>query len=217
MNVYCITFPNNKKYVGIESHTGVRKNHHSKCYSKNMLVTKAILKYGWKNCNFKYLISNAPNETCYHLEKKLIKLWKLQNRSFGYNISCGGEKPALGIKKSKQTIEKLKIARSKYKLTKEWKLNIAKTLTNKKHTENRRNNQALAKGAKPFYAIKIVDNKIIKCLGPFISKGICAGAIGGIRSKISLCLGGTRKTHNGYVFSYKSPDILNITGGNAHG
>ena len=213
MNVYCIDFPNNKRYVGVESNTGKRKSQHSKGY-KQTLVGRAISKYGWENCKFRYLIINATPETCYHIEKKLIKLWKLQDRKKGYNISSGGECAALGHKQSEKTIKKRIESRKDYKPSKKTKEKISNSLKGRKHTKERRLNQSKAKNGREFKVYKIVKYKgtprnwnsfeILKekYIGTWISQTECAEDLNINRCKIGACLNKNRKTHKFYKFKY---------------
>ena len=198
MNVYCIDFPNNKKYVGIESNTGQRKQYHSRGYT-HTLVGRAVNKHGWENCKFRYLIINAPDNTCYHVEKKLIRLWKLQDPKNGYNISEGGEKTNKGYKRSKEAIRRQHETRRKngYIVTKTHKNKIRNTLKGKKHTRQRRLNLSKTNGGKPFYVLK--DDKII---GKFELRSDAAIELNLHISKIGLCLNGKRNTHKGYKFKY---------------
>lgn len=110
MNVYCITFPNKKRYVGIEGKTGQRKWAHSNSENntnRKTLVARAIRKYGWINCKFEYIVMDRPPEECYELEKKLIAEWGLQNIEKGYNQSSGGEKGFSGVKMTQEHKDKI--------------------------------------------------------------------------------------------------------------
>ena len=166
MNVYCITFPNLKRYVGIESTTNARKYAHARSeYNLNLksLVAKAIRKYGWENCKFRYVSKNKSSSFCYAKEIELIFKWKLQEKKYGYNRSSGGERGFKGVKMSqehknkigqahkgrkfsKQTLQKMKKAQSGKKLTTKHRLAISKSLVGnpgrnlgKKHTLKTKN------------------------------------------------------------------------------
>lgn len=107
MNVYCITFPNGKRYVGVESYTSDRLRQHIKSesprYKSKQLVTYAIRKHGWANCRIEYLAFARSHEECWALEQKYIADWNLMDKQFGYNQSKGGEKGALGAVRSEET------------------------------------------------------------------------------------------------------------------
>ncbi len=213
MNLYCIVFPNNKKYVGVESNDGQRKQYHSKGH-KHTVVGRAIKKHGWNNCTFKYLIKNASKDTCLHMEKKLIDKWQLQDKKFGYNVSAGGESGFKGIRHSKHTIEKMKDSRKKYNLTNEWKANISKSLKNKKHNLKRRNNISNGHGSKSFEVFRIIKsigncrskNFIIletKYIGVYKNQRLCAEELNLKDKSVNSCLLGKIKTHKGYIFKFK--------------
>lgn len=216
MNVYCIDFPNGKRYVGIESTTGQRMKYHSRGYS-HTLVGRAVNKHKWENCNFRYLIKNASNETCYYMEKKLIRIWKLQDISKGYNLSSGGEKTSFGCKLSKESQIKRKatLKRNGYKTTKKHKENTSNSLKGKKHSRKRKLNQSKAKGGSPFKVFKITkweghwrnakSYKILKTeyVGTWELKSEAAKDLNLLRSKISQCLNNKRNTHKGYIFKKK--------------
>lgn len=104
MNLYCITFPNGKRYVGIESQGGNRWHAHCNPPSTQRItvVARAIKKYGKNNCKFEYLAKDYDREVCLEWEKDMIRIWNLTNIEFGYNVSLGGIGP-LGIKHSEET------------------------------------------------------------------------------------------------------------------
>jgi group I intron endonuclease len=114
MNVYCITFPHGKKYVGVESKTGQRKRDHSRSGRRGKRLTfvaRAVAKYGWENCNFEYLAQDLLPEDGWLMEIRLIKEWKLQDRAHGYNISAGGDKGAWGVKRTPEVRERMAAAK----------------------------------------------------------------------------------------------------------
>ena len=212
MNLYCIDFPNGKKYVGIESHTGKRKAYHSKGY-KHTLVGRAINKHGWQNCTFRYLLTNAKKETCLHMEIKLIRLWNLQNRTVGYNISSGGECSSLGSKRSKESIKKQFETRRKnnFVVTEEHKNKISKTLTGRKHTHKRKVNQSRTRSfnvykitkssghCKNRKSYKILETEFI---GTWRLRSDAAKELNLHVSKIGMCLNKKRFQHKNYIFNY---------------
>jgi hypothetical protein len=120
VNVYCIYFKNGKRYVGVEAKHGARITFHSRGYnskSKNpQVVTKAISKYGWDTCKWRYLITNASKEDAFKLEKFFIKQFQTQDREKGYNI-CAGGRGGSGYPVSLQTRQKLSIINKGKKLS----------------------------------------------------------------------------------------------------
>ena len=86
--VYCHTFPNGKRYIGITNNCNQRwKNGDG--YKHQRKVYNAIMKYGWDNIRHEILVDGIPKEKAQELEKKLIAEFDgIQN---GYNVSVGGE------------------------------------------------------------------------------------------------------------------------------
>ena len=86
--VYCHTFPNGKRYIGITNNCNQRwKNGDG--YKHQKKVYNAIMKYGWDNIRHEILADGIPKENAQELEKKLIAEFdSIQN---GYNVSVGGE------------------------------------------------------------------------------------------------------------------------------
>lgn len=102
--VYKHTFPNNKVYIGITS--CIKPNgrwRNGKGY-ETQYVYRAIKKYGWNNIKHEILYDNLFKEQAEEKEILLIKLYKSNDRKYGYNIENGGH-----INKvSKETKLKLK-------------------------------------------------------------------------------------------------------------
>lgn len=88
--VYCHTFPNGKKYIGITSYKNPKHRwmHDGQGY-KHQVLYLAIQKYGWENVKHKILIHGLTKEQAEKWEIKLIAYHNLTNKKFGYNISNG--------------------------------------------------------------------------------------------------------------------------------
>ena len=86
--VYCHTFPNGKRYIGITNNTENRWRN-GDGYKHQKKVWNAIVKHGWDNIRHEILIDGITKEKAQELEKKLIAEFdSIQN---GYNVSVGGE------------------------------------------------------------------------------------------------------------------------------
>ena len=96
MNVYCLYFPDGKRYVGIESFTGKRIASHkntSKCLPrKPTAVAKALFSLGWEKIKWRYLATNCSKKEALFLERFFIAYHKLTEPSNGYNKSPGVSK-----------------------------------------------------------------------------------------------------------------------------
>ena len=90
---YCVykhTTPNNKVYIGITSKHPEERWMSGYGYRKNSHFQRAINKYGWKNIKHEVLYSHLTQLEAENKEKELIKLYKSNNRNFGYNNDNGG-------------------------------------------------------------------------------------------------------------------------------
>ena len=99
--VYCLTFPNGKRYVGYTTADSSNFAHRWTCHLKDAnkgsknAVHNAIRKYGWKNVKKEVILISEDEERCKSLEKQLIAFWKLNCNRFkdakGYNLTDGGD------------------------------------------------------------------------------------------------------------------------------
>ena len=90
MYIYQITnLINDKIYIGQTNNITKRWSNHKCCNSPNMVIAKAIKKYGVENFKFEILYRNVPIEQIDELEQKLIveKNCRVPN---GYNVALGG-------------------------------------------------------------------------------------------------------------------------------
>jgi group I intron endonuclease len=109
MNVYCLYFPNGKRYVGVESKTGHRIASHrrSQMRPNNQPVARAIAKYGWDALKHRYLAQNCSRDDVQGLERFFIKSLDLQNPEVGYNIMDGGYGNSVGFQMKQETRRKI--------------------------------------------------------------------------------------------------------------
>lgn len=106
--LYCVYMHrnkiNDKKYIGItcrkpEHRWG--KDGHS---YKGQVFKKAIEKYGWNNFYHVILFNELSAEDAYKKEQELIKLYKSNQKEFGYNLSAGGEHGSTGYLNNSMSI-----------------------------------------------------------------------------------------------------------------
>lgn len=81
---------NGKMYVGITSQKPSRRFCGGHGYRNCRAFFSAIKKYGWDNFEHLFLLRNISLKEASHVEKHLIKVFRLQDSRFGYNISDGG-------------------------------------------------------------------------------------------------------------------------------
>jgi group I intron endonuclease len=92
--VYCLTFPNGKRYVGRSvGKLGIK--HRWKAYQNVNCKTqtklyRALKKYGPENVKFEVLVETDDKDRADKIEIQLIALWNLTNIKYGYNICAGG-------------------------------------------------------------------------------------------------------------------------------
>jgi len=130
--VYCLEFPNGKRYVGVSSQPRVRLTQHA---SGPYPVGKAIRKYGLPVLK---ILVQASRKYCYSLESKLIRLWNTKDPE-GYNLNEGG---LGGIAPCEKSREKMKA----WERTENWKQKIAEAKSGQVFSESHK--QALSKAAK---------------------------------------------------------------------
>ena len=87
-SVYCHTFPNGKRYIGITNNAENRWRN-GDGYKHQKKIWNAIVKYGWDNIRHEILIDGITKEKAQELEKKLIA--EFDSIKNGYNVSAGGE------------------------------------------------------------------------------------------------------------------------------
>jgi group I intron endonuclease len=114
--VYCHTFPNGKKYIGITQQEPQRRWRDGKGY-EGQAVYNAILKYGWKNIKHDILFKGLTKSEAEQKEIELIRALETDSHKHGYNVESGGNASRL----SEVTKEKLsKSKREYYKTHKHW-------------------------------------------------------------------------------------------------
>lgn len=87
--VYKHTTPKNKVYIGITSTPVYKRWDNGNGYSGQYFF-RAIKKYGWENIKHEILFSGLSKEEAELKEIELIKLYKSNDRNFGYNVANGG-------------------------------------------------------------------------------------------------------------------------------
>ena len=109
--VYCHTFPNGKRYIGITNQEPERRWRSGKGYI-GQVVYDAILKYGWSNIKHDILFIGLSKEEAEKKEIELIKALETDSHKRGYNVESGGNTARL----SEDTKDKLrKIKKDYYK------------------------------------------------------------------------------------------------------
>lgn len=112
--VYCHTFPNGKKYIGITKQEPERRWRHGKGY-EGQPVFNAILKFGWNNISHEILFKGLTKAEAEAKEIELIEALETDSHKHGYNVEKGGNAPDL----SEETKAKLSKSKKNYYKTHE--------------------------------------------------------------------------------------------------
>ena len=99
--VYIHTCPNGKKYVGCTTRVKPEFRWAEGKGYKGRLFEEAIRKYGWDNITHEVFEVDSKEEM-YRKEIELISFYHSNDPRYGYNNSVGGEKGALGCKRSEE-------------------------------------------------------------------------------------------------------------------
>jgi hypothetical protein len=122
--VYKHTTPSGKVYIGVTSKDVNYRWKNGYGYMNNKYFYNAIKKYGWQNIKHEILFQNLPKEEAYKIEVDLIKKYKSNDFSLGYNLSPGGESNRAGTKWSEQERKNHEKNAKRRKLTDEEKEKI---------------------------------------------------------------------------------------------
>lgn len=110
--IYKYTSPSNKVYIGQTTNERVRKGKHRYDSKKiNNYFYKAVRKHGWENFKYEVIIKfrqtadiEKLKRVLNKLETRYIKLYKSNDKNFGYNSNMGGDNP-IGYKHTEEMIE----------------------------------------------------------------------------------------------------------------
>lgn len=190
--VYCFTFPNLKKYVGVTSDFNRRMKQHvheAKKEQPGMVVSWALKKYKLVNVKILGMFDNYDDANMFEIE--MIR--ELGSIEFGYNVTSGGLGSS-GYQRSEET---------KIKLSKSLKGNpklMGRTPwnTGKPFTSEVRSKISKTLGSKPVLVFK--DGEFI---GEWSNLNQCAQDLNLYRGNITHCLKGKLKSTGGYKFEIK--------------
>lgn len=111
MILYVHIAPNSKKYFGITStDVQIRWGNNGSGYKHNKYFWRAIQKYGWDNFQHIVLCENLSKNWACKLEQDFIRIYKSNDPNYGYNLSCGGEFSAFGMRHSDETKKRISLA-----------------------------------------------------------------------------------------------------------
>ena len=87
--VYVLTFPDNRKYIGMTRQPIKRRWKANEYKSKAM--KEAISTFGWDNVKKEIIAENLNLEQAGKLEVELIEKYKTLDRNYGFNTTRGGD------------------------------------------------------------------------------------------------------------------------------
>lgn len=196
--VYMHKFPNGKKYIGITCQEPYKRWLNGKGYKNNSYMQNAIMKYGWNNVEHIILYTNLSKEEAEQKEIDLIKLFKTNNRKYGYNIENGGNCKGTH---SLQTRRKISESNKNKKISRETKEKISIALKgikkNPMSEETKRKQRLSHIGKHHTMEVKKQRAKSVRCIetGIIYYATIEAERKTNIsRINISSCCKGKRKT-----------------------
>lgn len=124
---------NAKVYVGITVNFRIRKNKHKADTDRgsNNYFHRAIRKYGWDNFEWCILETVPTRVAASEIERYWISYFKSNDRTFGYNMTIGGE-GAKGRVHSEESKKRMSEARKGITFSEEHKQNLSKAAKQRK-------------------------------------------------------------------------------------
>jgi len=196
---------NGKKYVGITQRSPEERWLNGKGYAHNYHFNKAIEKYGWDGFEHIVVYQSCSKEVAEAIEKDMIETFQTQNRDKGYNIREGGNSG----KHSEETKRKISITKRLQCQDKEYVKKLSDShkgipAHNKgvPMSEEQKLKVSQSKTGVPNYK----KRKPVFCFELnrwFLGLEEASEETGANISKISQVCNGTRKTANGYHWTYE--------------
>lgn len=217
---------NGKVYIGQTCQDPEQRWGNGEKYRSCVLFYRAIKKYGWDNFNHEIIAKNLTKTEADFLEQDTIKKYKTTDANYGYNLKEGGshgkytessklkmsrnhsdvskeKNPMYGKHHTKETIEKIKIAKQIYNsnnkrppMSQETKNKISKANKGKRRTIEQKQKIRSSLKTKPVICIET----------GICYKGACEieEKLGLNHSSIIRCCKGKQKTCGGYHWKYMS-------------
>lgn len=191
--VYIHTTPSGKVYIGITSNVPEYRWNNGKGYKTSSCFYNAIKKYGWENIKHEILYSGLTKEEAEKKEILLIKLYRADDRHYGYNLMSGGHASSKHSEETKAKLSKAHSGKNNWnygrKHTPEECMRISENRTYKRGNEH-----PSAKAIMQFDR----NGNLIKEWGSIADAGREYN-----RTSIKDCLKGKYKIGCGYVWKYK--------------
>ena len=196
---------NGKVYVGSHCWKGEGIDHNY--FGSGTAITRAVKKYGKENFQIEVLYFYDTVEECRADEERILTEYNVRDCPHSYNCKnsaigwtsediTGENNPMYGRTLSDESRKKMSQAKKREKHPQYGKRGKDTPFYGKTHTEETRNKLAIAKGGKPFVAIKDSKIKI------FTSQRECSRVLGLCVQSINACLKGKQNHTGGYTFKY---------------
>ena len=215
---------NGKMYVGITKRKPEVRWKNGTNYKNCIAFNNAIEKYGWDNFEHVIFASNLTEDEACNIERLLIEKLELQNSKYGYNISNGGKKAFISEATKKKigdalrgktiSLEIRKIyseAHKGRKCSPEQIEKIRKAHTGMKYQHHKTPeelHEIYSKALKEYYKThkrEPHDEKKVLCVETntvYSSIEAAAKELSIVRSSISECASGKRKSAGGYHWQF---------------
>lgn len=228
--VYKHTTPNGKVYIGMTALELSDRWRAGKGYKNSLYFNRAIKKHGWENIKHEVIRDCLTKEQAEHLEIELIKQHRSNIKEYGYNIESGGKAGAIGVKRRKETLEKMRAANLGKTMPDKTRMKISETLKRRVFTEEHKRKLSLAqmgernhmygkkvppdvrakmsasqpKGKDSRYSRKVaqIDSDTNEIIKIWDSMGDVRRGLGIKHCTISDCCRGIQKTSGGYKWRY---------------
>ena len=188
---------NGKKYVGITSRDDPNiRWQYGRGYTPHTYFGSAIKKYGWDGFSHEVITDGLSETEAKEMESKLISEWKTQDRSYGYNMTSGGD-GTRGYIPSAETRAKLSEARKRENLSEETLRRRSDGLRGRKFSEEHKKKIGIG-NSKP---IEMCDRDG-EVICRFSSAREAEVSLGISHSHISQCCHGRRSTAGGYCWRF---------------
>ena len=118
--MYLHRFPNGKVYVGITSLKPSRRWKKGQGYkNKQILVYRAIKKYGWNSIEHLILDDGLTKEEAEKRETELILKYRANDPNYGYNVESGGSVNKHLADSTRQKLREINLGKHHTRETKE--------------------------------------------------------------------------------------------------
>lgn len=201
---------NGKKYVGITSQkTAKRRWHNGEGYNQQRRFYNAIKHYGWDGFEHEVLFMGLTKKQAEAKEEELIKFYRSNEETFGYNIENGGRTHRMSESQKRRLSEvntgrkhteetKRKMSESHIGLSREW-------LTGRKASQETRNKMSLHRTGERNGRAKAVlqiseDGTILNRYATLKEAAVSVGACGS--AHISNCCRGIKEFAHGFRWQY---------------